>query len=300
MKQLVSIIIPIFNGELYIDRCLISICSQTYKKIEVLLIDDGSTDGTKKKTEKWLKKDKRIKYIFKKNGGVSSARNLGIKKSMGDLIMFVDIDDWIPKNYVNEIIEAFRKDDSDVVITNYKKVYDDNHFNIGIENVPTKRYLDEILKNDGIMGFVFNKTYKKCVIKNHFFNEKIKIYEDLLLNVEMSPKIHKYSFLNNIYYNYYQNVSSVMHTKFITDLTRFNANKKIIKILIDNEEEELSLNRIYYYLWDYKKYNVNEKELNDFYKDMYKYYLRKGKLKNKVKLVIFNYFPKLYFKKRGM
>ena len=105
MDKKISIIVPVYNLEKYLPRCLNSVCNQTYKNLEIILVDDGSTDKSSDICDNWAKKDSRIIVIHKKNGGVSSARNAGIKKATGEYIHFVDGDDWLELNCYEKIVE---------------------------------------------------------------------------------------------------------------------------------------------------------------------------------------------------
>ena len=99
-EELISIIVPVYNVEEYLKECIDSIINQTYKRIEIILVDDGSTDKSGKICDDYAKIDKRIKVVHKENGGLSDARNVGISVSSGKYIAFVDSDDWVEKNYV--------------------------------------------------------------------------------------------------------------------------------------------------------------------------------------------------------
>ena len=102
-EPLITVVVPIYNVEDYLNKCIESIVNQTYKNLEIILVDDGSPDNSPKMCDDWAKKDKRIKVIHKENGGVSSARNIGIDKSKGEWITFVDADDWIEKTYIEDM-----------------------------------------------------------------------------------------------------------------------------------------------------------------------------------------------------
>ena len=115
----VSIIIPIYNSDKTIDRCLKSIINQTYRNIEVICINDGSFDNSYKILQNYLKTDSRIKVINQTNKGVSSARNNGIKNSTGKYIMFVDADDYLKDNMIELLVKSIKKDSSDLLICNY-------------------------------------------------------------------------------------------------------------------------------------------------------------------------------------
>lgn len=178
-KGLVSIIIPVYNAQEYLDDCIKSVLGQTYKNFEVILIDDGSLDKSLKICNGYSEWDNRIIVIHKENGGVSSARNMGLDVAKGDYILFVDSDDYIAEDYIESHINF----DADVVVSGTEK---------------SGAYLkNEILKNEGeFVGFggPWKKLYKKELISNTRFREEIKIGEDIIFNLEILKKTE------NIYY----------------------------------------------------------------------------------------------------
>lgn len=121
-QPLISIIIPVYNVEKYLKQCLTSIIQQDYSKLEIILVDDGSTDDSLVICNEFRGKDKRIKVYHKENGGISSARNLGINKACGDYYSFVDSDDCVAKNYISYLLEKIKTTNSDIAICNYKVV----------------------------------------------------------------------------------------------------------------------------------------------------------------------------------
>ncbi|MCR5506573.1 MAG: glycosyltransferase, partial [bacterium] len=114
MKK-ISVIIPVYNVELYLSQCLESIINQTYKNLEIILVNDGSKDSSIDICKAYVKKDKRIKYIYQKNMGLSASRNTGIKNATGDYIHFIDSDDYIPLDYYEKMISALGNSDADIV-----------------------------------------------------------------------------------------------------------------------------------------------------------------------------------------
>ena len=123
-KHLISIIVPVYNVEKYIDKCIKSILEQTYKNLQIILIDDGSQDKSGQICDEYELQDNRIEVIHKKNGGLSDARNLGIKKARGEYIGFVDSDDYISKNMYEDMYKIIQEKDSDVCICNVYNVID--------------------------------------------------------------------------------------------------------------------------------------------------------------------------------
>ena len=122
MKELISVIIPVFNAEKYISKCLKCVTEQTYKNIEIIIIDDGSKDDTASICYEFKNSDSRIKIFHKENGGVSSARNYGITKSKGKFLFFLDSDDLIEPNAIYELYNKIIKTNSDIAISNYDNI----------------------------------------------------------------------------------------------------------------------------------------------------------------------------------
>ena len=174
MKNDISIIVPIYNAEKYLKKCLDSIINQTKKELEIILINDGSTDSTEEIIKTY--KDKRIKYYKNKNQGIGKTRNFGISKATGDYIMFVDSDDYIAKNACELLLEKALTDDCDLVVCDFYREYDNG--NLVEERLGSFR--DTTLKNNPslltrINLSPWNKLYKKELIDNN----KLKFIENL-------------------------------------------------------------------------------------------------------------------------
>lgn len=181
MKK-VSIIVPVYNVDKYLRKCLNSIIKQTYRNIEILIVNDGSTDNSKDICEEFLKIDNRIIYLEKVNGGLSSARNYGLKYMTGEYVFFIDSDDWIELNTIEYLVEKLEENSVDMSICG---VYD------VVDEVKIKRYADEemvltnyqtldLLEEQGykVSIVVWNKLYKSDLFNNLEFKEG-KINEDV-------------------------------------------------------------------------------------------------------------------------
>ena len=197
----VSVIVPIYNEEKNLKRCIESLINQTYKNLEIILINDGSTDNSKEIIDSY--KDKRIVAIHKKNTGIGDTRNTGIAKSTGDYIMFVDSDDYIELNYVEVLLKSLNENKADLAISNYyldtpNKTYEIDLKNLGITSI--KEDEDLLCK---INLSPWNKLYKKDLIinNNNKFPYKVK-YEDVPFVVEAIIKASKISFVPNYLYHY--------------------------------------------------------------------------------------------------
>ena len=214
MDDLISIIIPVYNKEKYIGRCIDSILSQVYEFIEIIVIDDGSSDSSRRIIEARSKKDNRIKYYYKKNGGVSSARNMGLKKASGKYIMFIDADDYVDADYINAMHNTIVTDDVDIVVSAMTIISDDKKQLYGPQNEAKKRKILDILDSfilDLNYISVWKKIFKSSSIKNIRFNESLEYGEDMLFSFE-SFKNTIFSYLPNYGYHYVQNNDSVSHS----------------------------------------------------------------------------------------
>ena len=176
--ELVSIIVPIYNGEAFISDCVESLIEQTYKNIEIILINDGSTDGTLKKIENFKKKDKRIIVISQKNSGVSESRNNGIKKSKGKYITFVDSDDTVKKNYIEYLVDLIMKNDADIALTR-KPLKFNSKTNVELLDIAE----DKIEIFDGIRAANEMLLYKIVISSwNKMFDRKLLNKNKIIFN----------------------------------------------------------------------------------------------------------------------
>lgn len=216
---MVSIIVPVYNTEKYLKDCLESLVKQTYDKIEIILVDDGSTDSSGKICDKWAKIDDRIHVYHKKNEGVSRARNYGIQRAKGEKLVFIDSDDMLTLNAIECMVEVLLKQNVELVACQYqsdkynKKVEKET---LKIEKVSRQSYLEELMiPNKNIAAFVYNRLYlKRIILENDIrFNENVKVCEDTLFNYEYANAINSIAFINNPLYYYRINSDSTMFQK---------------------------------------------------------------------------------------
>jgi len=163
---LLSIIVPVFNVEKYMDQCIQSILAQNYRNIQLILVDDGSTDRSGEKCDEW-KKDSRVTVVHKENGGVSSARNEGIKAARGEYITFVDADDYLSADLYEEVVRQIEDNDADVGMFGYINTYEDYE---KIDNPFRKEILTgseairDCIDPNGWQLFVWNKIFKRNIV----------------------------------------------------------------------------------------------------------------------------------------
>lgn len=213
-SYLISIIVPVYNVENFLDKCVESIVNQTYKNLEIILVDDSSPDNCPKMCDEWAQKDSRIKVIHKENGGVADARNAGIKIAKGDYIAFVDSDDYIESGAYEFMINCAVKDDSDILVCSY--FADDSDYENTDSDVREISQLDALSKiacGDYKYGVLWNKLYKKSVAENVIMPD-FACCEDLVYNYFVFKKATKITESNARFYHYVFNVESKVHGSF--------------------------------------------------------------------------------------
>ncbi|MFV0577641.1 MAG: glycosyltransferase family 2 protein [Fusobacterium ulcerans] len=208
LSDLISVIVPVYNVEKYLERCLNSIIDQTYKNIEIICINDGSNDSCGDILKIYNKKDNRVKIIEQENQGLSSARNTGLVAAGGEYIFFVDSDDWLPLNALELLYKKIKKDNSDIVIGTIVKVYLNKSKKYVLKNLEEKiysseEYLKYSMKNKNFTANVVNKLYKtKIIRKYNICFEKEVLFEDFLFTIQYLIYSKKISILNNDIYYY--------------------------------------------------------------------------------------------------
>lgn len=208
-----SIIVPVYNVEKYIDKCIESLVNQTLQEIEIIIVNDGSKDRSEEKIEKFVKKyPTKIKYLEKKNGGLSSARNLGLDYATGEYIAFLDSDDYVEKNMYEEMYKLAKKENSDMVECDFiweweygKKVFDKRK-----EYQYPDKDKRQIMKKPRVV--VWNKIYKREIINKTRFSEGL-IYEDLEFFYKIVPYLKKISYINKYFVHYIQRKDSISNTQ---------------------------------------------------------------------------------------
>ena len=257
-KIIFSIIVPVYNVEKYLRQCLDSIKMQTYKEIEVVLINDGSTDESRTICDEYVKYDSRFRVVHTINQGVSVARNLGIKESSGDYILFVDSDDYLEMNAVYKINKILENKSYDLMIYGIVKEVEDKKIIIN-----SSEFLNEEYKSNeeikGILPYLIKteminspiKVYKSDLLKKEkiYFDNNINIGEDYLFNMKCFLHANNLYIIKEPLYHYMiRNIKSLSN-KFIDDkysqLVYVNDN---IKKLIDNNINNIELNEAILYI----------------------------------------------------
>lgn len=263
----VSIVIPVYNSEKFLKRCLDSVKNQTYRNIEVIIINDGSIDNSLKICEEYLI-DNRFKVISQSNQGVSQTRNYGLKEATGEYIMYLDSDDWLDINLLEKCINNMMNSKVDLVIFPYiseykNKAYKKNIFyvteNKDIINITREEFLKRLYgplnnekKNPLILeqlNTVWGKIYRKEILKKNFVSTSITVAEDLLYNLENSDKLQKIIYIDTTFYHYWRENSNSITTKYDPNLNKkyeflYSKMEKIIEYYsLDNSYLERLNNR---------------------------------------------------------
>lgn len=235
MNSLVSVIIPVYKVENYLTVAVDSVANQTYKNLEIILVDDGSPDGCGKICDEYAEKDSRIKVIHKENGGVSSARNAGIKAASGEWIYFCDSDDYIEPNTIESTLNFAIENNCDMCMFDYDNVYKNKTVSCNALKLEEDAFND--LNNIDIfmayacgMGSIWNFITKTDIIKKIKFDEELSIREDEIFKFQLYEKINSFCYLNIVFYRYIccsnSALNSYRNILGIIDNNRFIYNKE--------------------------------------------------------------------------
>ena len=215
-RPLVSIIVPVYNVEKYLARCLDSLINQTFKDIEIICVNDGSPDNSLNILENYSKKDERIKIISQENKGLSAARNTGIKYANGEYIAFVDSDDWIDLNFYEKLYNAIIRTNCDIAVATIvrKKKY---YKKFRVHYTEEKIFNDFIEKIDICVKnfknwYVMNKLYKNDLVKTHLFEEGV-YFEDVMWTANILKDSSNIVTVPNTNYYYFENPKSIVRSK---------------------------------------------------------------------------------------
>lgn len=245
---LISIIIPAYNIENYIAKCLDSLLKQTYKNIEIIVVDDGSSDNTGKIIDDYVSKYDNIKVIHKNNAGVSAARNSGLEIISGDYIGFVDGDDTVDEEMFEVLIDNAIKYDADISHCGYKMVFPsriDYYYNTGeLIEQDNELGLKDLVLGQRIEPGLVNKLYKRKLFKTVRMNEKIKINEDLLVNYYLFKQSSKSIFYDKCMYSYILRKGSAATSKI--NINKIEDPVKVRKEILENLDRESNLYDIAY------------------------------------------------------
>lgn len=289
-NELISVIIPIYNVEKYIARCLDSIINQTYKNIEIILIDDGTKDSSGVIADEYAKKDRRIRVIHKQNEGLGLTRNVGIENAKGEYIAFVDSDDYIDIDMYEKMYNQLKENELDAVLCDYKRLTKDGKFLNNCEKFNNKIYEKKEIKSeilpsicgskkfDILVGSACCVLYKTKILKRYnirFLNERNYVSEDLIFNFDYFSKCKKIKLLKDDFYVYCENEVSLTKRYNPGKTKKFkNLYNELRKKINDNDSEcYFGLNTLYLEnmrvaIIQEIKLNSNKKNIRENVKDI--------------------------------
>ena len=291
MGKLISVIVPVYKVEAYLDDCLASIVCQSYHNLEIILVDDGSPDKCPQMCDEWAKKDTRVKVIHKKNGGLSSARNAGLDIASGDYIAFVDSDDWISKDMYAKMIAEIEAKNVDVVAAKILVCKPSAHYifheekgsYIVRENTvfSQREYLTLAMSNQ-IETAVWNKLFKRKLFEGLRFKVG-RLNEDFLMMYHIGTRLNSLLYISDVFYNYRIREGSIC----TTGSTKHEMDKNIKEISIDIENNpKLRYLKSSLYFFEFNYYilccilAIKGRNKDDF--DYYSYKLKGKKLPNNI------------------
>ena len=217
MKEavLISVIIPVYNVKTYLQDCIESVLRQTYRNLQIILVDDGSTDASGEMCDQYAKKDSRITVIHKKNGGLSDARNVGIEYAQGEYIGFVDSDDWIDVDMYQKLLSLILETEADIAVCEAIEVYGDTYYsrasNQKLLLADKQKALDILFEGNKYKCHAWNKLYRKKLFSNIQFPVG-RYYEDIFVMHLLYDHSNRIAFLDEGLYYYRQRENSIVHT----------------------------------------------------------------------------------------
>ena len=214
----ISVVVPVYNVKKYLEKSFESIIEQKYENLEIILVDDESTDGSGELCDELAKKDSRVKVCHKTNGGISSARNYGILKATGDYILFVDSDDYIHRDMISVLYNEIKRTNSDVAVCGVMNVYNTKEVpqcsnTELVFECDREKFLKELLIGEKIPGSVCNKLMKKEIADKLKFPLG-KIYEDAFYQLDLAKEAESYVVITKPYYYYFHRGDSLTTQKY--------------------------------------------------------------------------------------
>lgn len=301
-KPLISIIVPVYKVEMYLRRCLDSIIGQSYSNIEIILVDDGSPDGCPQICDDYAVKDNRIKVIHKKNGGLSDARNAGLNICTGEYISFIDSDDWVSPEFINELYSSIKETHADIAIVNHEHVT-----SFPARLIQEKRRIKIFSRHQALFELIAKQRQPFVVSWGKLYRKELfnairfptgKCHEDEFTSHLLINKVSRIVYSDRTLYFYYQRPDSITRENHILDA--IDAFENRLNFTIENNLKDLISFAAINLCWKYLNF-AYEKYLK---KEDYKHILTKAK---KIKslmhlrratdmaLFIFLQHPKFYF-----
>jgi glycosyltransferase involved in cell wall biosynthesis len=279
MKK-ISVIIPIYNVEKYLKRCIESIIKQTYSNLEIILVDDGSPDGCAKICDEYKNKDERIVVIHKKNGGLSDARNAGLKVATGEIISYIDSDDYVDLDMYEKMTKAMEEKNADIVVCGTNIDYEDGHTKVKCEKEEKSFNREEaLIELNSFKSFdmaVWNKLYKREVVDKIEFPVGKKS-EDYFVMYQYFARAKKVVIINQAKYHYFQRSNSISRGKNVTHdyIEGSKSQKEFFKKNFPDLNYVGNTAYAFSYIATYNRYIKNELKMTNEMKKEFKKEVRK-------------------------
>ena len=218
-EELISVIVPVYNVRPYLEKCFDSIARQSYQNLEIILVDDGSTDGSGDLCEDLSKRDGRVRVIHKKNGGLGSARNAGMDAARGELLSFVDSDDWIEPGMYETLSGIMCRENAQIIACGIKRVSETGEVSYYQDNLKERSVytreeaLIELPKNERLSNSMCNKLFRRETIQGLHINEQI-YYEDNPFTPQCIARAERIAYTAEPFYCYFERTGSISRKKF--------------------------------------------------------------------------------------
>ena len=218
-EELISVIVPVYNVRPYLEKCFDSIARQSYQNLEIILVDDGSTDGSGELCEDLSKRDGRVRVIHKKNGGLGSARNAGIDAARGAILSFVDSDDWIEPGMYESLSGIMCRENAQIIACGIKRVSETGEVSYYQDNLKERSVytreeaLLELPKNERLSNSMCNKLFRRETIQGLHINEQI-YYEDNPFTPQCIARAERIAYTAEPFYCYFERTGSISRKKF--------------------------------------------------------------------------------------
>ena len=311
MDELISVIINVYNGEKFIEKCLESIINQTYKNLEILIINDGSTDNTLKICEQY--KDERIRIVTTENLGLSLSRNVGIEEAQGEYLYFVDSDDFVENDVIEYLYKLCKQYNTPISTCNPLTIFDYD-FNVEkieekIEVIDSIQMLKKVLLAENVAGAIWNKVIKKELFDDVRFQNRI--INDIVVTYKIVMKVDKIAYSNQkkYYYLKHKNAATVSGDErpdraadfYKASMERYEAVKEVYPNLIENDIGMLrNILRLYLVKNEEVQGFLKEQNAVKYFRKIFSLKMLTSKInfKEKLKLILFEISPRI-FKKLG-
>lgn len=230
-KELISVIVPVYNVRTYLEKCFDSVAGQSWRNLEIILVDDGSTDGSGELCEELAGRDSRVRVIHKKNGGLGSARNAGIDAAKGEILSFVDSDDWIEGGMYDTMTEIMHRENAQIIACGIKRVSEAGTVSYYQDNLEERvvysreEALIELPKNERLSNSMCNKLFRRETIEGLHINEQI-FYEDNPFTPQCIARAERVAYTAEPFYCYFERSGSISRKSFsVREFDRVTADR---------------------------------------------------------------------------